>query len=143
MAKLNSALTGGCQCGAVRYTIAARPVELYVCHCRECRKQSASAFGISVFVEKSSFRLTEGRVKTWSRTTDSGRRLRCAFCPDCGTRLWHEREDAAEPPAMLSVKGGSLDEPMDLSGAVHVWTSRKLPGVVIPPGAPQFPEEPD
>jgi hypothetical protein len=40
-------------------------------------------------------------------------------------------------------KGGSLDEPPDLSAAIHIWTSRKLPGVIIPDGARQYPEEPD
>ena len=70
---------------------------------------------------------------------DSGKRLRCAFCPDCGTRLWHEPESGAD---WLTLKGGSLDQAPDLSRAIHIWTSRKLPGVIIPPGAQQFPEEP-
>jgi len=131
--------TGGCQCGGVRYEIADAPLELYVCHCRECRKQSASAFGISAIVRQADFHLTRGRVRTWSRPTDSGRTLDCAYCPDCGSRLWHQTVGEVET---LSVKGGSLDAPPDLGQAVHIWTSRKLPGVVIPEGATQFPEEP-
>ena len=131
--------SGGCQCGGVRYEIAGAPLELYVCHCRECRKQSASAFGISVIVRQADFRLTRGRVRTWSRPTDSGRTLDCAYCPDCGSRLWHQTAGEGET---LSIKGGSLDQPPDLRLAVHIWTSRKLPGVVIPDGAPQFPQEP-
>jgi hypothetical protein len=43
---------------------------------------------------------------------------------------------------VLTVKGGSLDRPVDLRGAIHIWTSRKLAGVIIPDGAVQFPEEP-
>src|SRR5271167_4851648 len=39
---------GGCQCGAVRFQIAANRLVAYACHCLECQKQSASAFGISV-----------------------------------------------------------------------------------------------
>ena len=54
------------------------------------------------------------------------------FCPDCGTRVWHDREGVDWPT--VSIEGGSLDQPLDLSAAVHVWTSRKLPGVVIPEG---------
>ena len=131
-------LTGGCQCGGVRYEITQAPESLYVCHCRECRKQSASAFGISVIVPKTGFRLTKGTVKTWSRPTDSGRVLDCKFCPDCGSRVWHEGADLPE----LSVKGGSLDQPPDLSRAIHIWMSRKLPGVEIPTGAKIHPEEP-
>jgi hypothetical protein len=132
-------LTGGCQCGAVRYVCDAAPVSVYICHCRECRKQSASAFGISVTVPRAAFRLTQGTTQSWVRPTDSGNRLRCHFCPDCGSRLWHERESGALPT--ISIKGGSLDQPPDLSGAIHVWVSRKLPGVIIPDGAPQFAEE--
>jgi hypothetical protein len=132
-------MTGGCQCGAVRYELGGPPLELYCCHCRECQKQSASAFGISVIVPREAFLLTAGTPRFWSRPTDTGRTLECAFCPDCGTRLFH-RYDAAAP--MLSVKGGSLDEPVDLTAAVHIWTARMLPGIVLPAGAVTFPGEP-
>jgi hypothetical protein len=134
-----STLTGGCQCGAVRYEIAGAPLGIYVCHCRECRKQSASAFGISVIVRTGDFRLKQGTVKSWTRDTDSGRRLRCVFCAECGSRLWHEGEPKGPT---VSVKGGSIDEAVDLGKARHIWVSRKLPGVVIPADRPQFPEEP-
>jgi hypothetical protein len=130
---------GGCQCGQVRYELMGEPIQLYVCHCRECRKQSASAFGISVIVPPDAFRLTQGAVKFWSRPTDSGGRLNCAFCADCGSRLWHATPDPDQP---ISVKGGSLDEPVDLSGAAHIWTSRMLPGIVLPEGAVRFEGEP-
>ena len=131
-------LTGRCQCGAAAYSVSAVPEAVYVCHCRECQKQSASAFGISVSVAKVRFRLERGEVRSWSRRTDSGRILHCHFCAVCGSRLWHEGPGWD----VLSVKGGSLDEPVDLATAIHIWTSRKLPGVVIPQGAVQFPHEP-
>jgi hypothetical protein len=140
MAARPGRLAGGCQCGRVRYAITGAPVALYVCHCRECRKQSASAFGISVIVRRPDFHLTRGEIKVWSRPTDSGRTLDCAFCPDCGSRLWHETRGATET---LSVKGGSLDEAPDLRPAVHIWTARRLPGVIIPADAARFPGEPD
>jgi hypothetical protein len=131
-------LTGGCQCGVLRYVVTAEPLALYVCHCRECQKQSASAFGISLLVPSTAFSLTAGEPRTWSRQTDSGRTLRCMFCPGCGSRVWH----ASPTSDTISVKGGSLDHPVDLTAAVHIWTSRKLSGVVVPQGAAQFPGEP-
>ena len=131
-------LTGGCQCGAARYTVSAEPLELYVCHCRECRRQSASAFGISVIVPAAAFELVCGDLAVWTRPTDGGRTLDCAFCPRCGTRLWHTNPGSAT----TSVKGGTLDAPPDLTGAVHIWTSRKLAGVLIPDAAVQFSGEP-
>lgn len=133
-------LTGGCQCGAVRYESAGEPLALYVCHCTECRKQSASAFGMSFLVPRAGFRVTRGNPKVWTRLADSGRQLHCFFCPECGSRVWHEREGIAET---VTIKAGSLDEPVDFSTAIHIWTSRKLPGLQIPQAARQFPEEPD
>lgn len=131
---------GGCQCGAVRYESTGTVRALYVCHCRECRKQSASAFGISLVVAASDFRLTRGTPKLWTRPTASGRILDCAFCPDCGSRLWHRPRGDSET---LNIKGGSLDEPLDLRAAIHIWTSRRLPGIAVPADAAQFPFEPE
>lgn len=135
---LEPPLTGRCQCGAAAYMVTTAPEAVYVCHCRECQRQSASAFGVSIAVAKVGFRLERGEVRVWSRGTDSGRVLHCHFCAVCGSRLWHEGPDWD----VLTVKGGSLDQPLDLRGAIHIWTSRRLPGVIIPDDAVQFPEEP-
>jgi Glutathione-dependent formaldehyde-activating enzyme len=78
---------GGCQCGDVRYEISGDPLALYICHCRECQKQSASAFGMSLQVKRADFRITRGAARSWSRSTDSGNRLKCFFCPRCGSRI--------------------------------------------------------
>lgn len=130
---------GGCQCGSLRYEIIGEPLEIYICHCTECRRQSSSAFGISVIIPRSAFTLIGGAAMFWSRPTATGGRLDCAFCPQCGVRLWHE--EAGED--IISVKGGSLDDPPDLSRARHIWTASRLAGVVIPDGAICFAGEPD
>jgi hypothetical protein len=131
-------LTGGCQCGVVRYAIAEPPLRLYVCHCRECQKQSASAFGMSLFVHRAAFAVTRGATQSWSRKADSGRTMACHFCAVCGSRLWHAR-DGIET---ISVKAGSLDVPVDVSRAIHIWASRKVPGLILPQDAEQHAEEP-
>jgi hypothetical protein len=133
-------LSGGCQCGHIRYEITGQPRALYACHCRECQKQSASAFGISLIIDSADLQLRQGNPQRWSRSTDSGNRLDCFFCPDCGSRVWHGDKDRE---VTVSVKGGSLDHPLDLGQAVHIWVCRKLPGVALPAGAVQYEEEPD
>ena len=130
--------SGGCQCGALRYEISATPLDTYVCHCRECQHQSASAFGISVIVLEEAFRLVQGKPEVWSRPSDSGRTVDCYFCANCGSRVWHHRRGFST----LSVKGGSFEQIVDLGDATHIWTSRKLRGILIPEGAKQFPAEP-
>ena len=134
-----SPFSGGCQCGACRYEVTGAPHRLYACHCTECRKQSASAFGISLIVSAGDFRLTAGTPRVWERPTASGGRIACSFCPDCGTRLFHW---SSTEPEVLSIKGGSLDNAPDLSEAYHIWTASKLPGVIIPPVATSYPGEP-
>ena len=131
-------LSGGRQGGALRYELAAEPLALHVCHCRACQKQSASAFGVSLLVPSAALRLSAGEPRTWSRKADSGRTLDCMFCSACGSRVWH----ASPGSGTLTLKGGSLDRPLDLGPAVHIWTSRKLGGVLIPPDAVQYAEEP-
>jgi hypothetical protein len=100
----------------LRYELTAEPLRVYVCHCRDCRKQSASVFGISVAIPPAALRLTRGEPRTWSRRADSGRSLDCVLCPACGSRVWHESASADT----ISVKGGSLDHPPDLTAAIHL-----------------------
>jgi hypothetical protein len=83
--------TGGCQCGQVRYEIHAEPLTLYLCHCKECQKQSSSAFGMSLTVPQDAVVILRGKPKAWTRKSDSGREVNNLFCGDCGTRLFHER----------------------------------------------------
>jgi len=132
--------TGGCQCGEVRYVCTGEEPKIYVCHCTTCRAQSASAFGISYIVPATSLQITHGTPHYYEVTTDSGSRKNGAFCPTCGVRLWHM---SGTEDAYRSIKGGSLDEPLDLSKAIHIWVSSKLAGIIIPDGCRQFPKEPD
>jgi hypothetical protein len=64
--------SGGCQCGYVRHEVTKRPVGLAVCHCRECQRQSGSAFGMSLGIPEGAFRLTTGTLKTFAVVCDSG-----------------------------------------------------------------------
>ncbi|MEM7546312.1 MAG: GFA family protein [Pseudomonadota bacterium] len=132
-------MTGGCQCGAVRYELTGPPRDAYACHCNECRKQSASAFGISVLVDRTHLRILQGETQVWSRPTDSGGTLFCHFCPDCGTRLWHI---GSNDPETVSVKGGSLDTPPDFDSLHHIWVGQKLSGLSLPSDATCHDKEP-
>lgn len=64
----------------------------------------------------------------------------CHFCSACGTRLFHGDLAGNEP---VSIKGGSLDTPPDLSAVMHIWAKRKLKGVIIPASVAVFDEEPE
>jgi hypothetical protein len=122
--------TGGCQCGAVRFTVARDRLAAYACHCSQCQKQSASAFGLSVPVLQSEFSV-EGPTSYWSRSTYSGGRTDCHFCTDCGSRVFHARAGGE----LATVKGGAFDALSDLEPRAHIWVSMKRPWVMIPDAA--------
>jgi hypothetical protein len=130
---------GGCQCGAVRYWLDQEPVVVYACHCLECRKQSASAFGLSMSIRPESLRV-EGRLEAYERPTDSGSVTRCWFCPRCGTRIFHQPSRAG---AAASLKGGTLDDIAEVQPVAHIWVSRKLPWVLLDPAVPAFDSQPE
>ncbi len=123
--------TGGCQCGDVRYEITGEPRMTVACHCTDCQRQSGSAFGMTLVVPEGDFRLLHGEVKTWSWTSETDRGKLGAFCPRCGTRVYHKPEWRV---GTVSVKPGTLDDTRWLEPDMHIWTSSKQPWVIIPEG---------
>lgn len=132
-------LSGGCQCGAVRYEIHAEPMQLYICHCTECRRQSASAFGVSLIAPADALRIVAGAPKLFTRPTSHAAPMRCYFCGDCGSRIYHANDAWGNE---VSVKGGTLDQRLDLAAATHIWTASAAPGVEIPREARRIAGEP-
>ena len=124
-------LTGGCQCGGIRYEVTGAPQQLVVCHCTDCQRQSGSAFGMTLVVKEEDFRLTKGELKTYLSESDAGRAKLGAFCPDCGTRIYHKPEWRK---GRVSVKPGTLDDTSGLKPDIHLWTASKQPWVTIPEG---------
>lgn len=132
-------LTGGCQCGAVRYRITGAPLTFYVCHCTECQRQSGSAFGLSLQVLLADLDV-DGEPASFARKAASGRGMLCHFCPACGTRLWHARAEGSEA---VSLKAGTLDHTGWLDPVAHIWTDSRQPWVAIPTDALSYPGQPD
>lgn len=128
-------LEGGCQCGAIRYRITGAPLTLYLCHCTECQKQSSSAFGMSLWVRRSDLEIVSGNPKIWERAATSGGTVECAFCPECGSRLYHK---PSSDPEIVSVKAGSLDDTSWLRPVGHIWTRSRQPWVEIGDAPPSL-----
>jgi hypothetical protein len=96
-------LTGGCQCGAVRYAITSQPARPCICHCRMCQKAAGNVFGSFAGVPTEDFDLTRGTI-TWWVSSSGGER---GFCRNCGTPLaWRNPEHS-----WISMTIGSFDAP--------------------------------
>lgn len=132
--------SGSCQCGQIRYEIRAEPLTLYLCHCKECQKQSSSAFGMSMSIPLEALAIVQGQPQQWSRVGSSGREVICAFCGVCGTRLFHY---PTRNPQIVNVKPGTLDDTSWLKPVGNLWTSSAQPWVTIDDQMVNYPGQPD
>ena len=126
---MTAELRGGCQCGGIRYEVRGAPQQVVVCHCTDCQRQSGSAFGMTLVVKEENFRLTQGELKTFASKSDANRPKLGAFCPECGTRIYHKPEWRK---GTVSVKPGTLDDTSMLKPDIHIWTGSKQPWITIP-----------
>jgi hypothetical protein len=132
-------LTGGCQCGAVRYASEGAPDNVHVCHCRMCQKAVGGPFAVIVPVPKSGFRVTRGEM-AWFASSAVARR---GFCRDCGTPMIF---DYPHDPG-LGLMAGSLDRPDLVPPMVQYGVESRVPwfhGLPDLPGdEPTYAEDPD
>lgn len=96
-------LTGGCQCGAVRYEWRTRPAHASVCYCRMCQKASGQALMGFAGGKREHLSWTRGRPALFKSSNLAER----GFCRDCGTPLTY----AFEGSGHISVTINSLDDP--------------------------------
>ena len=52
--------TGGCACGAIRYSCTGKPLYMGNCHCRDCQRATGSAFFPTVLFKGDDFNLEKG-----------------------------------------------------------------------------------
>ena len=128
---------GGCACGAVRYRLTSAPMFTHCCHCRDCQRQTGSAFAVNALIEADRVVVQVGAPEPYILPTDSGEPHRVHRCPECRTTLWSEYGGGT---AVRFVRVGTLDDPSVLTPDVHIFTRSKAPWVRLPEGAPAFDE---
>ena len=124
----DDAQQGQCQCGKIQYLLLGKPLMIYACHCLHCQKQSSSAFGISMWMERHEVKFTAAEPTLWITYGDSGAKKICAFCGECGSRIYHARGDNTAP---LSMKAGTLNDTSWLNPVAHIWTKRAQPWLKV------------
>ena len=125
---------GGCACGAVRYRLAAEPLFVHCCHCLDCQRQTGSAFVVNLLIEADRVEVVEGTPQAVAVPRDEGPDQRIHRCPRCQIALFSEytlRE-------VRFVRGGTLDDPTQVTPDVHIYTRSKVGWVQIPEGTPAF-----
>jgi len=101
-------LSGGCQCGAVRFRVEGQPGRASICHCRMCQKAFAGPFGALVTVKIVDLTWTRG-APTHFQSSDQVKR---GFCAVCGTPLTFDYSDAVIDLAVFAFDDPSAVEPV-------------------------------
>ena len=96
-------MSGGCQCGAVRFRAGALLDNPHLCHCRMCQKASGSFFAALVGVPKAELTWTRGVPATFHSSADVER----GFCQNCGTPLFFHHI----PGEHVSISIAAFDTP--------------------------------
>jgi hypothetical protein len=108
---------------------------VHCCHCRDCQRQTGSAFVLNALIETAHVRILSGEPKRSAMPTDSGGAHGIDRCPTCGTAVWSEYGGLA---TLRFVRLGTLDDPTALRPDVHIYTRSKLPWITLPEGTPAF-----
>ncbi|MEM6383941.1 MAG: GFA family protein [Pseudomonadota bacterium] len=132
-------ITGGCLCGAIRYRVSSAPVNMWNCHCEDCRRSSGASYATNVFVKAADLVVTQGKAQTFDHPADSGNIMTKHFCAACGSQLFNANSGR---PQIVVIRAGSLDDPGFVSPRANVYASRALPGALPAGDIPSFDEMP-
>jgi hypothetical protein len=128
-------LEGGCACGNVRYQLISAPMFVNCCHCRDCQRQTGSAFVINAVIETGRIKLLSREPEPVAVPTESGRPHDIYRCSICHTAVW---SDYGRRPALRFVRVGTLDQPAALPPDAHIFTRSRLPWIELPKSVPAF-----
>jgi hypothetical protein len=108
---------------------------VHCCHCRDCQRQTGSAFALNALIETDRVELVSGETQAIEVPTDSGRPHAIWRCAACKVAVWSHFGGIQK---LSIVRVGTLDEPSRLTPDVHIYTRSKLPWVALPAGVPAF-----
>jgi hypothetical protein len=131
--------SGRCACGAIRYSAEGEPLFSMNCHCRDCQRETGSAYAAVLAVRSATFRVTQGEPKYFVLTADSGHTTTRAFCANCGSPLFGL---PGITPDMVTIRVGSLDDPSVFRPGQDIYTASAQPWDYMNPDLPKSPKLP-
>ncbi len=129
-------ITGGCDCGHVRYELLDKPMFVNACHCRWCQRETGSAFVINGVIEATNIKLLNNEPVTINTPSESGKGQLISRCPKCQIALWSSYGGSG--PCIKFVRIGTLDNPDQFPPNAQIFTASKQPWVTLNPDIPSF-----
>jgi hypothetical protein len=121
---------GGCLCGAVRLKAKGEPLNVRVCHCRNCQKAMGSPFFARAQFHPDALTV-EGETGRYASSAAVDR----VFCKSCGMRLFSWRKNGTAVGVALA----AFDDRNAFAPTVQIWVAEKMAWVKLDDGLPQYP----
>ena len=135
---MSDTIEGGCQCGAVHYTITAKPLWGGHCQCTSCQKFSGTGHASNMAVPKAAFSVT-GDLTTYEYTADSGNVMTRFFCSKCGSPVYGY---GSGNPDGIMLRAGGLDDPSIFDAKFSLFSESAQAWDDIDPEIKSFPAMP-
>ncbi len=113
-------MSGGCHCGAIRYTVSGEPISHALCHCGDCRRHAGAPMVGWTMFPADAVKIVQGAPKVYA-SSEHGRRH---FCPDCGTGLLYANDHVL--PGIIDVQSATLDDPDAIPARVHIQVAERI-----------------
>ncbi|WP_372012971.1 GFA family protein [Pseudoxanthomonas sp. 10H] len=130
--------TGGCRCGAIRYTLSAPPLATRLCWCRDCQYWALGNAAVNIVVPRAAV-ATRGSPCHFDSTAESGNRMRRSFCGTCGTQLFSESSGNLQN---MVIRVGTLDDAGGIVPTAVIWTDSAPAWATLDPALAAFPRQP-
>lgn len=132
-------ISGGCQCGTVRYRVRAPAERTTHCHCSMCRKMHGALFATFSAFPRRSFSLEGGADALCVFRSSPG--VRRIFCGRCGCPLFFDYDGGED---VVDVATGTIDGGAHPGHAPahegHIYVASKVPWLRLNDGLRQWPE---
>lgn len=123
-------VSGGCECGAVRYELTPPLRPAVACHCHQCRRTSGNYVN-ATSVPRERFALVSSETLRWYRSSQRARR---GFCSECGSSLFW----SADALDSISIMTGTIDGATGLHTVAHICVADKGDYYTIDASEPQY-----
>lgn len=126
---------GGCLCGSVRYECTEAPLMMGTCHCRDCQRNSGSAFATLMIFKKDAVSFRGDSLSRFTHAGGSGQTVERGFCKNCGSPVSAYYDVT---PDFMVVLAGTLDDPSLIQPQWNIYTAGKQPWIELPPHIKSF-----
>ena len=112
----NNRVSGGCLCGALRFSIDLPTLFCVHCHCSMCRRSHGAGFVTWIAVPQERFRVESG-AEDMRRFSSSEHGTR-SFCGTCGSSLFCESD---HQPGAIDIVLANMDGPVGRAPESHIF----------------------